>query len=104
MKHTPGPWFYIKGDEWSHSVATQHGELPDGSQSYWTVASINKQREPEHEANAQLIAAAPELLQALETIRDLHDYEECSAVLASRLYDARNIAIRAIAKVTGENK
>ena len=57
--HTPGPWIYVRRDEWSHSVATQHGELPDGSPNYWTVASINKNREPEHEANARLIAAAP---------------------------------------------
>jgi len=64
--HTPGPWIYVRRDEWSHSVATQHGELPDGSPNYWTVASINKNREPEHEANARLIAAAPDLLEALQ--------------------------------------
>lgn len=63
--HTPGPWIYVRRDEWSHSVATQHGELPDGSPNYWTVASINKNREPEHEANARLIAAAPDLLEVL---------------------------------------
>jgi hypothetical protein len=67
-KHTPGPWFYRKGDEWSHSVVTHHGELPDGSINCWTVASINKRREPEHEANARLIAAAPELLGALQAM------------------------------------
>jgi hypothetical protein len=63
-KHTPGPWRYRKGDEWSHSVVTDHGTLPDGSENAWTVATLNKNRD-EHEANAKLIAAAPELLEAL---------------------------------------
>jgi hypothetical protein len=68
IKHTPGPWHYRRGDEWSHSVVTHHGTLPDGSQNCWTVADINKMREPEHEANARLIAAAPELLEALKEL------------------------------------
>lgn len=75
-KHTPGPWFYRKGDEWSHSVVTRHGELPDGSPCYWTVASINKRREPEHEANARLIAMAPELLAAVTAAADLMEQED----------------------------
>jgi hypothetical protein len=66
MSHTPGPWHYRRGDEWSHSVVTHHGTLPDGSQNCWTVADINKMREPEHEANARLIAAAPDMLEALK--------------------------------------
>jgi hypothetical protein len=44
------------------------------------------------------------MLEALETIRDLYEYEECVGVLASRLYDARNIAIHTINKVTGEEE
>lgn len=67
-QHTPGPWFYRKGDEWSHSVVTHHGLLPDGSMNCWSIACINKRREPEHEANARLIAAAPELLVALRDV------------------------------------
>jgi hypothetical protein len=73
---TPGPWLYVRLDEWSHSVCTRHGELPDGSPSYWAVASINKQREPEHEANAAFIAAANPatilaLLECVEALRGL---------------------------------
>jgi hypothetical protein len=111
MKHTPAPWFYLKGDEWSHSVVTHHGELPDGSQSYWTVASINKQREPEHEANARLIAAAPELLQALQ---EMFAAERANSLeIVGRDIDghplnamgvARKNARAALAKATGENK
>ena len=63
-KHTPGPWTIRIGDEWSYSVVTDHGELPNGDRSYWTVASINTTRD-EKAANLMLIAAAPELLEAL---------------------------------------
>lgn len=42
-----------------------------------------------------------ELLEALETIRDLYEYETSCGELASRLYDARSIAIFAIAKAEG---
>lgn len=99
-KHTQGPWYYRKGDEWSHSVVTRHGELPDGSPNYWTVASINKQREPEHEANASLIAAAPDMLTALRR-----------AVIAlagtqdrDMLREEYEIVSAAIAKATGQNQ
>jgi hypothetical protein len=102
MKHTPGPWFYLKGDEWSHSVVTQHGELPDGSQSYWTVASINKQREPEHEANARLISAAPDLLEALDLAFKVLQRLPEDCVMGDHPVWAKTRA--AIAKATGENK
>lgn len=62
--HTPGPWVYRRGDEWSLSVVTHHGELPDGNPNAWTVASLNTRRD-EADANARLIAAAPQLLEAL---------------------------------------
>jgi hypothetical protein len=45
-----------------------------------------------------------ELLEALETIRDLWEYEAGCGDLASRLYDARSISIAAIAKAQGELK
>lgn len=96
MKHTPGPWFCRVGDEWSHSVVTRHGTLPDGSDNCWTVASINKQREPEHEANARLIAAAPELLDALRMI--FLDLGLRSRMSAFQVQTARN----AIDKATGK--
>jgi hypothetical protein len=43
-----------------------------------------------------------ELLEALETIIDLYEYDSSCGELASRLYDARNISIFAIAKAEGE--
>lgn len=98
-KHTPGPWFYRRGDEWSHSVVTLHGGLPDGSPNCWEIASINKKREPEHVANAHLIAAAPELLDALILCR-----EEMNRLPRSLGYDFTHIPKidAAIAKARGE--
>lgn len=99
-KHTPGPWYYIKDDEWSHSVVTRHGELPDGSPNYWTVASVNKRREPEHEANASLIAAAPDLLDALKGA--LNHWAVPSSICIDR--PAYEKARAAIAKATGQKQ
>lgn len=72
---TPGPWVYVRGDEWSHNVCTLEGHTDAGEPSYWTVASINKRREPEHIPNARLIASAPDLLQALQTLTHVFDGE-----------------------------
>ena len=61
-KHTPGPWYIVEGDEWTTDIATNTPE-----QGIWTVASANKRRD-EYKANMRLIAAAPDLLYALEQI------------------------------------
>ena len=61
--HTPGPWKIIKGD---FVVAPDNG----------TVAQVGTPTTParEHEANARLIAAAPEMLEALRDMV-LHEGE-----------------------------
>lgn len=61
--HTPGPWLIRKGDEWTNSIVTAEGENTQGEPMFWEVASYNLLR-PEARANARLIAAAPELLEA----------------------------------------
>lgn len=72
IKHTPGPWIVREGDEWTNSIVTREGELPNGEPAYWEVASYNRRRS-EAEANARLIAAAPELLSALLELLDSMD-------------------------------
>ncbi len=69
MRHTPGPWHVIKGDEWTSGIATDTPE-----QGVWEVASANKRRD-EFEANKALIAAAPDLLEVLELA-----FDACSAL------------------------
>jgi hypothetical protein len=64
---TPGPWLLIRqcGKDGS-AIATQE-PAPETmlEPNYWTVASVNTQRD-EWRANARLIAAAPDLLEALK--------------------------------------
>ena len=83
--HTPGPWHVESGDE---------VRAADG----WEVAYIygaSRQR-VDWEANARLIAAAPELLEALEAITanaSWADWRDLDQILNARA---------AIAKAKGE--
>lgn len=63
-KHTPAPWRASKG---RYGYQIHSGEKPS-SLNHW-IANLKCESCPaSEEANAQLIAAAPELLEALETI------------------------------------
>ena len=68
--------------------------------------ALGKYRTPPEAAQAanelrRLHEVNQELLEALEKIRDLYEYETSCGELASRLYDARSISIFAIAKAEG---
>ncbi len=66
-KHTPGPW-----------VKDEYGDLrsPTGEQvSVWGLGISHGQRDDKREANANLIAAAPELLEALEIVSNSIEME-----------------------------
>ncbi|HBO1825726.1 hypothetical protein APA66_27690 [Pseudomonas aeruginosa] len=61
QSYTPGPWDYWSGynpvDELEAQITTEDGDI--------VIASYNRQI-PEGEANAKLLAAAPDLLEALQ--------------------------------------
>lgn len=59
-KHTPGPWHIYKG----------HGLYVDSSTAGSICKLAEKRISEQDEANARLIAASPELLEALESILD----------------------------------
>ena len=68
--HTKGPWVIIPGgDEWSTGRIATIEPKPETmlKTNFWTIAEVNYRRD-EHAANARLIAAAPNLLDALESI------------------------------------
>lgn len=86
-KHTPGPWWVDDNG----CVAAGHGD------TYETIAIMHDwQGDSEREANARLIAAAPELLEALRAVLDEIDENECGQSLSVRIGKAR----AAIAKAT----
>lgn len=102
-KHTPGPWELTTvepGAEW-------HVSAPDmrcraGS---WTSLAVVYGQEDEWEedmreegrANSRLVAAAPDLLAALQGFLDYHSGHAPDPEITARVVDAE----KAIAKATG---
>lgn len=86
MKHTPGPW---KLKKWNIYGADGYGvtSIPDASPSEGGNPPVDK-------ANAKLIAAAPQMLEAL--IAFLTDQDECISGRTSRL------CLAAVRKAGGE--
>ena len=69
-KFTPGPWKmyrngYVLSEETGERVCTPHSTLPEASKVSDHIKDLK--------ANARLIAAAPELYEALEDASDLLD-------------------------------
>jgi len=65
MENTPGPWVAIPG-----SHGNQYCTVYGAERGIAVVRDLDHYRKGESEANAHLIAAAPELLDALETMLD----------------------------------
>ena len=84
-KHTPGPWRVANGVQ----IRSQRDQ----------IAKIWMMRNGEGNANARLIAAAPELLEALQTVVANAPEPYCAI---TRAVDAQCRA--AIAKATGERQ
>jgi hypothetical protein len=68
-KHTPGPW--------NAEPMTGRGAWVKGSSGEWAALSCGD-TDTTAEANARLIAAAPELLEALNKIISRHSELVCS--------------------------
>ena len=94
MKHTPAPW----------DISTYDGEFgvyssvrPENNDIALVRSSFN---ETENQANARLIAAAPELLEALEhLVKITYDYGD-TRDRNSPVHDALKQASDAITKAT----
>ncbi len=107
--HTPGPWSpYFNRSEvsgvhivWSIDSAQRISICGSQSQEHLGSDAI---LEDECRANARLIAAAPELLDALQSIADCCDEEHAARDYASRQTEIRGIARAAIAKAGGSNE
>ena len=113
-KHTPGPW-YAEIDEplRDHSLAVTTGE---GATGDWIASArpiLNNETSaydgPLQEANARLIAAAPDLYEALAVLHTLLDFDdEVVAGVAivtenpDRINHAFKVARAALRKARGE--
>ena len=89
-KHTPGPWVVGRGDSQKHYIE-KHSE--NGINLIQFISSIPKDW-PNAEPNTQLIAAAPELLDALLQLMEV--YESKGQLLSFNV----DIARQAIKKAT----
>lgn len=65
MSHTPGPWFLDLENDRYITVHAEHRDICDMTTDFGDVA--------EAEANGRLVAAAPEMLEALEWL-SLHSF------------------------------
>ncbi len=95
-KHTPGPWKFSAESidpEWS-VVTTAGGSV---------IANVNDRHD--QLANARLIAAAPDMLEALSKLMDLNDNSGPfgGEILEDRITRAWDAARAAIAKAEGRS-
>lgn len=98
--HTPGPWVRDTGSGFGCDVRAENGRKVAAT---WGINNGDPHRpayRAECDANARLIAAAPELLEALE-IAD----KFCGSLTSDECPDSVHIPIRtAIAKAKGEQQ
>lgn len=106
LKHTPGPW-HLDEDEGSYTIKDENDEYV---QYISMTRYVDEREDPEAEANAHLMVAAPELLswlvEALDELeRDINWLEE-AGVAKNCAVKERRTAIKngreLIAKATGE--
>jgi hypothetical protein len=92
--HSPGPWVVFHNVEirCPNEDNTVIARMEDSREAGWNTPTIN--------ANARLIAAAPDLLAALQDIVDAYQKHFDAMPVAWQTYD--NIAREAIEKATGE--
>lgn len=94
-KHTPAPWFEVKHfSEWLISDGSRLVATTAGSPAHLGLAHAKRDA-----ANARLIAAAPDLLEALEDCVAVMDRELAGLKVIQPEFSA---ARAAIAKATGE--
>ena len=92
MKHTPGPWI----------ASSQRVTAPETENRLPLDIRLYGGNQKDHKANARLIAAAPDLLEALKMLYDdTADYIKLNNLTGMDNH-AMKAARAAIAKATGE--
>jgi len=65
VSHTPGPWKIRYGSGIDMKIMSEHGKICE-FRGYSHSVELMDENEEEERANAKLVAAAPELLEALK--------------------------------------
>jgi len=94
-KHTPGPWRFSSD---GHIVSASTGERVCTPHSTLLGGKVSDQIK-DLKRNARLIAAAPELLEALKAC--LHCFDEMTGRKPAFVEDSIAMGNEAVAKVTG---
>jgi hypothetical protein len=96
--HTPGPWH---ARQWQCRAVTSVGRISDNALGFEQIAECSANGRQvsteQEEADARLIAAAPELLEALEDLIDAHAVPSTACKERGAYDKARAV----IAKATG---
>ena len=106
VQHTPGPWHV--NSSIPHEVVAEDGDLGVASTFGLSLMSGGSTLEAEWDANARLIAAAPDLLEALERILpEIEDEIEQRSTSGNNEYwrqlaVLRDLARHAVARARGE--
>ena len=99
-QHTPGPWAAIDRTDGLRTLT----HITNGAHIVCSLGSTRADGSPNHSANARLIAAAPQMLEALraalEAMGDTYDARDAAGAEGEQLRD--QIA-EAIATATGED-
>lgn len=93
-KHTPGPWV-VKSARSGFYVESQFDVIVESLDEYGRYGAIDD------EANARLIAAAPELLEALKSIAEFWNRDQNEEAMIGACWHAVETAEAAIAKAEG---
>jgi len=95
-KHTPGPWFTVRE---GFSAVYVEARIEGGMLQEVAMCGPTEAGPSQQEANAALIAAAPDLLETLQVLLSLHD----ACVDTADAWNASMEEARAaIAKATGD--
>lgn len=96
-KHTPGPWLTDRNNVHTGQIATVHHCAGNDWVEIWSDKWIEHGLgEAVQEANARLIAAAPELLEALDAL--------LNALPSATAHPAIKMARAVMAKATGDQQ
>lgn len=99
-KYTPAPW---QAGKYSSIVGVPITAQPDKTKNTMVIVGTQQARSKEEAiANANLIAAAPELLEALEAVNKEIYATMGSTLTEDRYFKLRELCCDAIAKAKGE--